>query len=93
MFAKLTALVSSSPAFPYQLGDAYGEAWGTGWTHFKGTKKEDGSQVSIFKLTSEGAHDRRLVAAHNGVKRLRMVSTSANKFSACHLALTYALHS
>lgn len=73
MFAKLTAFVSSSPAFPYQLGDAYEDAWGIGWTHYKGSKKEDGSLVSIFKLTSESAHDRRLVAARNGVKRLRMV--------------------
>ncbi len=85
MFAKLTALVSSSNAFPYQLGDAYGEAWGTGWTHFKGTKKEDGSHVSIFKLTSESAADRRLVAAHNGVKRLRMVSAEREYLFACHL--------
>ena len=73
MFAKLTALVSSSPAFPYQLGHAYDVAWGSGWTHYKGTKKEDGSSVSIFKLTSDSAQDRRLAAARNGVKRLRMV--------------------
>ena len=73
MFAKLTALVSSSPTFPYQLGDPYDDAWGCSWTHYKGTKKEDGSVVSVFKLTSENAHDRKLVAARNGVKRLRMV--------------------
>ena len=73
MFAKLTALVSSSPAFPYELGIAYEDAWGSGWTHFKGTKREDGSLVSVFKLTSDSRHDRRLVAARNGVKRLRMV--------------------
>ncbi|CAK0749386.1 hypothetical protein CVIRNUC_001906 [Coccomyxa viridis] len=73
MFAKLTALVSSSPTFPYQLGDPYDDAWGCSWTHYKATKKEDGSVVSVFKLTSENAHDRKLVAARNGVKRLRMV--------------------
>ncbi len=73
MFAKLTALVSSSPTFPYQLGDAYEDAWGSGWTHYKGNKKEDGSLVSVFKLTSDSPHDRRLVAARNGIKRLRMV--------------------
>ncbi|EIE25277.1 ARM repeat-containing protein, partial [Coccomyxa subellipsoidea C-169] len=73
MFAKLTALVSSSPSFPYNLGKAYGVAWGASWTHYEGTTREDGSAVSIFKVSSTNANDRTLQAARNGVKRLKMV--------------------
>lgn len=73
MFAKLSALVSSSPTFPYNLGKAFGVAWGASWTHYQGTTREDGSAVSIFKVSSTSANDRTLLAARNGVKRLKMV--------------------
>lgn len=73
MFAKLTALVSSSPAFPYNLRKAYSVAWGGSWTHYQGTTREDGTAVSIFKVSSTSSNDRVLQAARNGVKRLKMV--------------------
>ncbi|GAQ83172.1 Cytoplasmic tRNA export protein [Klebsormidium nitens] len=57
---------------PYTIGEAYSTAWGS-WTHSRGTKKEDGSPVSVFSLTATNAGDGRLAAARNGVKRLRTV--------------------
>ena len=74
MFAKLSALVSSSPAFPYVIGDAFEDTWGSGWTHARGTVKEDGTPVSVFKVSSSNRNDRNLQAARNGAKRLKMVS-------------------
>ncbi|KAL3157198.1 hypothetical protein ABBQ38_001437 [Trebouxia sp. C0009 RCD-2024] len=71
MFAKLSALVSSAPSFPYQLvGEPYRTAWG-GWKHFKGTSNSDGSAVSIFRTSSTNKQDPKLTSARNGVKRLR----------------------
>ena len=72
MFAKLTALVSSGPTFPYTLGEAYRAAWGS-WTHFRGKAKEDGAAVSIFKISAASKSDPKLQSARNGVKRLKMV--------------------
>lgn len=57
---------------PYNLGDAYSEAWGA-WTHYRGTSKDDGASVSIFSLVGNNSQDSRLAAARNGIKRLRMV--------------------
>ena len=73
MFAKLTALVSNQPVFPYNIGKVYGDAWGSGWSHCEGTTKEDGTPVSIFKMSSVSTSDRTLIAARNGIKRLKMV--------------------
>ena len=72
MFAKLTALVSSGPTFPYTLGEAYGAAWGS-WTHFRGKAKEDGAAVSVFKISAASKSDPKLQSARNGVKRLKTV--------------------
>eukprot|EP00850_Spirogloea_muscicola_P018631 SM000173S03000 [mRNA] locus=s173:126339:132282:+ [translate_table: standard] len=58
--------------FPYDIGDPYSSAWGL-WTHSQGTKKEDGSPVSIFSFTAANLNDGHLAAARNGVKRLRTV--------------------
>ena len=72
MFAKLSALVGSSPAFPYAVGAQHTVAWGS-WTHFDGTVKDSGVAVSIFKVTAESKTDPKLQAARNGVKRLKLV--------------------
>jgi len=77
MFAKLSALTGlGGPALNYKIEDAYSSAaaWGS-WTHHAGTSNEDGSAVSIFRLSANDPNDLKLVAARNGVKRLRMVGT------------------
>lgn len=72
MFASFKALVSSGYTFPYNVGAPYSHAWGS-WTHLRGTVKEDESPVSIFKISSSNKNDAKLVAARNGVKRLKLV--------------------
>mmetsp|Transcript_8758 Transcript_8758/g.18684 ORF Transcript_8758/g.18684 Transcript_8758/m.18684 type:complete len:802 (-) Transcript_8758:459-2864(-) len=81
MFAKLTGGLTSgltalagfgSSAFPYTVEDAYPSAWGQ-WAHHKGTAREDGSAVSIFKVTATDPNDRKLVVARNGIRRLKML--------------------
>ncbi|KAK9810296.1 hypothetical protein WJX72_008245 [[Myrmecia] bisecta] len=72
MFAKLTALVSSGYTFPYVLKQQYGVAWGS-WTHHQGAGREDGTPVSVFRISAGSKTDPNLEAARNGVKRLRMV--------------------
>lgn len=72
MFAKLSAFVSSAPTFPYSTGASYGTAWGC-WTHHAGTKKDDSSEVSIFRISAQNKEDQKLQAARNGVKRLKLV--------------------
>ncbi|KAG2500649.1 hypothetical protein HYH03_001416 [Edaphochlamys debaryana] len=72
MFAKLTALVGGGYTFPYQAEEPYGTAWGQ-WTHYRGKSKDDGSPVSIFKISAADANDKKLVCARNGVKRLKMM--------------------
>lgn len=71
-FAKLSSLVSGGYTFPYTLGDAYSTAWGS-WTHFEGVHKETGAAVSIFRVSSTNKDEPKMVAARNGVKRLRTV--------------------
>ncbi len=73
MLASLKALVSSGPTFPYVVGQPFTSAWG-GWSHFRGTAKEDNSPVSIFKISASNPQDPKLKAARNGVKRLKLVS-------------------
>eukprot|EP00232_Nephroselmis_pyriformis_P021277 CAMPEP_0182856568 /NCGR_PEP_ID=MMETSP0034_2-20130328/2514_1 /TAXON_ID=156128 /ORGANISM="Nephroselmis pyriformis, Strain CCMP717" /LENGTH=603 /DNA_ID=CAMNT_0024987663 /DNA_START=93 /DNA_END=1900 /DNA_ORIENTATION=- len=71
MFNFVSKLVSSGTAFPYKVGDAYeGWKWGN-WAHHKGTKNEDGSEVSIFVLKANTPSDPSLLAGRNGCKRLR----------------------
>ena len=72
MFAKLSALVSSAPSFPYTLGEPFRTAWG-GWTHYQGTSNSDGSVVSVFRVSSTNKQDPKLASARNGVRRLRTV--------------------
>jgi SCY1-like protein 1 len=72
MLASLKAFVSSGPTFPYTIGQPFATAWG-GWTHYRGTAKDDNSAVSIFKISAPNANDPKLRAARNGVKRLKLV--------------------
>lgn len=72
MFAKLTALVGGGYTFPYTLEEPYESAWGQ-WTHYRGKSNNDGSAVSVFKISAADPNDQLLVCARNGVKRLRMV--------------------
>lgn len=72
MFAKLTALVGGGFNFPYVVEEPYDSAWGQ-WTHYRGKSKDDGSPVSIFKISATDANDKKLVCARNGVRRLKML--------------------
>lgn len=85
MFAKLTALVSSAPAFPYVTGQPYEVAWGS-WTHYRGTKKDDSSEVSIFRVSATSRDDQKLQIARNGVKRLKLVCFQG--YAACEALVT-----
>lgn len=75
MFAKLTALVGGGFNFPYVVEEPYDSAWGQ-WTHYRGKSKDDGSPVSIFKISATDANDKKLVCARNGVRRLKMVGVA-----------------
>eukprot|EP00878_Enallax_costatus_P041902 GHUV01048823.1.p1 GENE.GHUV01048823.1~~GHUV01048823.1.p1 ORF type:complete len:162 (+),score=34.61 GHUV01048823.1:319-804(+) len=73
MFAKLSALVGGGPALNYNVDpQQYNQAWGC-WTHHSGTSREDGSPVSVFRIQAADANDLKLVAARNGVRRLKML--------------------
>jgi SCY1-like protein 1 len=73
MFAKLSALVAGGPALNYTIQEAYPQAWGC-WTHHAGVSREDKTtKVSIFKISAEDTNHPKLIAARNGVKRLKMV--------------------
>jgi SCY1-like protein 1 len=85
MFAKLTALVGGGYTFPYTVEEAYATCWG-GWSHHRGSSKEDGSAVSVFKFQASEASDPKLAAARNGVKRLKMVRARAAARSATRAA-------
>lgn len=72
MFAKLSALVGTSSGLPFVLETDYGPSWGQ-WTHASGTLTSDGSRVSIFRVSAQRDTDPVLIAARNGVKRLKML--------------------
>eukprot|EP00890_Picochlorum_soloecismus_P003257 jgi/Picsp_1/3932/NSC_01444-R1_protein kinase len=72
MFAKLSALVGSSSSLPFETVEEYGHGWGH-WTHSAGKMYADGSRVSVFRISAESETDPKLIAARNGVKRLKML--------------------
>jgi hypothetical protein len=79
LFSSISKLVSGGPSLAYTVGEEpYSQAWGC-WTHYPATSKEDGSPASVFKLIAADPNDRKLAAARNGVKRLRMVCASAKR--------------
>ncbi len=74
--ASLFSGLWGGPALKYTLADEpYRQAWGC-WTHYPATSKEDGSPASVFKLTASDPNDLKLVAARNGVKRLKLVGAA-----------------
>lgn len=75
MFARLTALVSSGSSLPFELGEPFPSSWGA-WTHYRATAKADGSAVSVFRVSAAAKQDPKLVAARNGVRRLKMVGAA-----------------
>ena len=46
---------ASGPRLNYDLGDPYPRSVG-GWTHYRGTAKEDGAPVSVFKFVCNDVH-------------------------------------
>ncbi len=72
MFAKLSALVGTSSGLPFTIVTEHGTCWGQ-WTHASGTLVSDGSRVSVFRVSAGRDTDPVLVAARNGVKRLKML--------------------
>lgn len=72
MFGKLTSLIGGGYALPYNVGEPYSSSWGC-WTHHAGTSKDDQSPVSVFRIAARDKNDPKLVAARNGVKRLKLV--------------------
>ena len=74
LFSSISKLVGGGPALNYNIKEdqPYRQAWGS-WSHYPATSKEDGSPASVFKLTVADPNDKKLIAARNGVKRLRMV--------------------
>lgn len=72
MFAKLTALVGGGSSLPYNVGEPYETSWGS-WVHHKGTSRDDGTNVSVFKLSCSDANDKKLLAGRNGMRRLKML--------------------
>lgn len=73
MFAKLSALVGSGNALPFEITEEYGMSWGQ-WTHCGGVMTSDGQKkVSVFRISGRSEMDQKIVAARNGVKRLKMV--------------------
>lgn len=71
-FAKLSNLVSGGYTFPYVLGEKYSTAWGQ-WSHFQAEHSDTKVKVSVFRISSSGKDEPKMIAARNGVKRLRTV--------------------
>ena len=64
---------SSGPALSADIGEPYGARSFGGWTHHRGTLKEDGSACSVFKFVGNVQSDRvRIETARNGAKRLKL---------------------
>ena len=73
MFAKLASYAGMGSSLPFTVDTAapFELEWG-GWTHYKGTMRQDSSEVSVFKISAPPGKE--LDAARNGVKRLRTVT-------------------
>ena len=88
MFGRVFALVGGGYQFPFNVGEAYGSSWGA-WTHYNGDSKEDGTPVSVFRISAANKEDPKLVAARNGVKRLRMVKAPPPPAPISHQTTTW----
>ena len=63
---------ASGPQLCADVGEPYAKSFG-GWTHHRGTIKEDGSACSVFKFVGNTQSDRRgIETARNGAKRLKL---------------------
>lgn len=63
---------ASGPQLCADIGEPYAKSFG-GWTHHRGTIKEDGSACSVFKFVGNAQSDRRgIETARNGAKRLKL---------------------
>lgn len=71
-FSKLSNLVSGGYTFPYVLGEKYSTAWGQ-WSHFQAEHSDTKVKVSVFRISSSGKDEPKMIAARSGVKRLRTV--------------------
>ncbi|GBF94506.1 hypothetical protein Rsub_07040 [Raphidocelis subcapitata] len=72
-FSSISKFVGGGPALNYNVDEVpYPQAWGC-WTHHPATSREDGSPASVFKLSVADPNDRKLAAARNGVRRLKML--------------------
>ncbi|KAH0544690.1 hypothetical protein FGG08_001195 [Glutinoglossum americanum] len=67
--SAVASAISKGPSFPYSFGDRV-DVGGSIWTLFNGTKREDGSNCSIFSFDVV-ANKSRLPLARNAVKKLR----------------------
>ncbi len=72
MFGKLISSIAGGYALPFVMGEPYRTGWGA-WTHYRGTTKDETTQVSVFRISATSKNDPKLVAARNGVKRLKLV--------------------
>ena len=63
---------ASGPQLCADIGEPYAKSFG-GWTHHRGTIKEDGTACSVFKFVGNAQSDRRSIeTARNGAKRLKL---------------------
>ena len=77
MFASLSGLLGRGSALSFvPEGTPYPTAFG-GWQHFPGKMRDEGTAVSVFKISSTSKTDPKLVAARNGIRRLKMVRPAA----------------
>ncbi|KFY43513.1 hypothetical protein V494_01951 [Pseudogymnoascus sp. VKM F-4513 (FW-928)] len=67
--SAVASAISGGPPFPYSFGDRV-DADHSVWTLFNGTRREDGSNCSIFSFDVP-ANRSRLPLARNAVKKLR----------------------
>ena len=64
---------ASGPALCADIGEPYPKQAFGGWTHHKGTIKEDNTPCSVFKFVGNVNSDRvRIETARNGAKRLKL---------------------
>ncbi|KAJ2895933.1 armadillo-type protein [Zalerion maritima] len=67
--SAVASAIAKGPAFPYSFGDQV-DLDDSIWTLYNGTRREDGSNCSIFSF-DVGAHRAQLPLARNAVKKLR----------------------
>ncbi|OZJ02856.1 hypothetical protein BZG36_03217 [Bifiguratus adelaidae] len=72
--SSLSLLGKDGSAFPYSIGDK--AEWYSGqsiWTLYQGTKKEDGSPVSVFRYERQTGQADKFLLAKNAFRRFRTI--------------------